>query len=432
MRAAGTAPWPWSSGDDVLDLVRTGDGAVELLRNLDTGRSIDEVRSRLVTANAYLGAQSIAAALARGADLVITGRVADPSLTVAACADWFGWSWDDWERLAGATVAGHLIECGVQVTGGLATDWLELPDLEHLGFPIAEVAADGSCVITKPRGTGGRVCEQTVKEQLVYEIADPNVYLSPDVTVSFLALRVEDLGENRVRVSDARGRPAPAAYKVSATYQDGFHAQGQLAVFGTDAVRKARRAAGMVFERLRGRGVSLRETVVECLGAGACYPRGSGPFPTQDIQETVLHIAVADDSQAAVEGFTLELMPLITAGPPGTTGYGEGRPRVHPLFRSGPVSSHETWCGRGSTCSRSGAARHRLPPPGPRESRLRLGRKQNTLTWLFARPRAESCPTMANVRRRPRAMLFPRGRRSDYETWRTPAAEIRESTPTSE
>ena len=147
------------SGDDVLDLVRTGGVNDELLKNMDTGRPIADVRDRLLTANAYLGAQPVAAALQSGADLVITGRLADPSLTLAACAHWFGWKWDDWDRLAGGTIAGHLIECGTQLTGGIATDWLDTPDVERIGFPIAEVAADGSCVVTKPRGSGGRVCE---------------------------------------------------------------------------------------------------------------------------------------------------------------------------------------------------------------------------------------------------------------------------------
>lgn len=324
------------TGDDVLHWIRRGDADGELWRNLDTGEPLDRVRDRLVTANAYLGGQPMAEALARGADLVITGRVADPSLTVAACALAFGWAWNDWDRLAGATVAGHLIECGTQVTGGIATDWLQTPEVSRIGFPIVEVSADGSCVVTKPRGTGGRVTEVIVKEQLVYEIGDPDAYLSPDVTVSFLSLRLEEDGVDRVRVSGAKGRPAPPDYKVSATYQDGFRAQGQLTVFGADAVAKARRAAEAVLERLRAGGVALRESVVECLGAGACRPQGTDAAFSGRLQETVLRIAVADDSRDAVERFCRELMPLVTAGPQGTTGYAEGRPRVHPMFRFWP------------------------------------------------------------------------------------------------
>ena len=324
------------SGDDVLDQLRSQDGDAELLRNLDTGEPIANVRGRLVTANAYLGARPIAEALARGADLIITGRVADPSLTVAACAHAFGWAWDDWDRLAGATVAGHLIECGTQLTVGISTEWLDTPDVGRIGFPIAEVADDGSCVVTKPHGTGGRVCLQTVTEQLLYEIADPDAYLSPDATVSLLALRVEDEGSDRVRIRGARGRPSPATYKVSATYQDGFRAQGELTVFGANAVPKARRAAQAIFDRLRRSGVSLRESVIECVGAGACLPQGADPAMARHLKETLLRIAVADDSREAVERFAREVMPLVTAGPQGTTGYAEGRPRVHPMFRFWP------------------------------------------------------------------------------------------------
>lgn len=324
------------TGDDVLDQVRRADRDVELLRNLDTGEPMATVQDRLVTANAYLGSLPIVEALARGADLVITGRVADPSLTVAACIDHFGWPPDQWDRLACATVAGHLIECGAQVTGGIATGWLQVPDVAQIGFPIVEVADDGSCVVTKPRGSGGCVCQRNVKEQLVYEIADPVQYLSPDVSVSFLSLQVEDQGGDRVAVRGARGGPPPPAYKVSATYRDGFRAQGQLTIFGRDAVAKARRAGQAVLDRLCQSGHRPRESVVECLGAGACHPQGFLAGSAQEATEVVLRIAVADDSRETVERFAQELMPLVTAGPQGTTGYAEGRPRVHPMFRFWP------------------------------------------------------------------------------------------------
>ena len=326
------------SGDDVLDQLKAASGDAAPLSNLDTGESLTRIQPRLVTANAYLGAQPLAEALACGADIVITGRVADPSLTVAACAHFHAWQWNDWQRLAGATVAGHLIECGTQVTGGISTDWLDMPDLdiEQIGFPIVEVAEDGSFIVTKPHGTGGRVCEQTVKEQLVYEIGDPGNYLSPDVTVSFLSLQLTEESRDRMRVSGVSGSPASALFKVSATYQDGYRAQGELTIYGANAVAKARRAGQAVIERLRHNGVTFRESLVECLGAGACDPRGSNDAAVADHRETVLRIAVADGSRESVEQFSRELMPLITAGPPGTTGYAAGRPRVHPVFRYWP------------------------------------------------------------------------------------------------
>ena len=192
------------TGDDVLPVVqvagRTGPGK-KLLSNLETGESITRVFDSLITANAYLNAQPVAEALIAGADIVITGRVADPSLTVAPCLAEFGWPPDDYDRIAGATVAGHLIECGTQVTGGICTDWLQIPDPAGIGFPVVEMSGDGSCIVTKPKRTGGVVNERTVTEQLLYEIGDPDNYLSPDVTVSFLSLQVRAAGKNRVRVS---------------------------------------------------------------------------------------------------------------------------------------------------------------------------------------------------------------------------------------
>ncbi|MEO8496178.1 MAG: acyclic terpene utilization AtuA family protein [Planctomycetota bacterium] len=324
------------SGDDVLEVVRAAanDAASQAFRNLDSGAAIHEVADRLVTGNAYLGATPIVEALAAGADLVITGRVADPSLVVAACVYHFGWSDDDLDRLAGATVAGHLIECGTQVTGGISTDWLDMPDPTDIGFPIVEVAADGSCIVTKPHGTGGRVTELTVKEQLVYEIGDPENYLSPDVTVSFSTLAVEDLGNNRVRVFGASGRPHPDSYKVSATFRDGFRAAGSLTIFGRDAVAKAKRCGELVLRHVREAGFELRDSVVECLGSGACAA-GIVDQPDRAI-ETVLRVAVEADSRDAVERFSRELMPLITAGSQGTTGYADGRPRIHPVIRYWP------------------------------------------------------------------------------------------------
>ena len=341
LREAGAPPIPIGivEGDDVLPILRDpadGVGPSDTYRNLDTGRPISDILGRMVTANAYLGAGPIVESLAAGARIVVTGRVADPSLAVAPCVHEFGWRWDEHDRIAGVTVAGHLIECGTQVTGGISTDWLDLPDPAHIGFPIVEVAADGTCVVTKPTGTGGRVDARTVTEQLLYEIGDPDNYLSPDVTASFLGLRVEDLGGDRVRVAGAKGRPAPPTYKVSATFQDGYRAQGMLAIFGRDAQAKARRCGAIVLDRVREAGYALREATVECLGAGDVAPGIPTPVDRSDLREVVLRIAVADDSRAAVERFSKELMPLITAGPPGTTGYAEGRPKVHPVFRYWP------------------------------------------------------------------------------------------------
>lgn len=326
------------SGDDVRDQLTADSGESPPSSNLDTGENLSRVQARLVTANAYLGSKPLVEALQQGADILITGRIADPSLTVAACVHHHGWKWDDWDLLAAATVAGHLIECGAQVTGGISTDWLSLTDadMNQLGFPIVEVADDGSVIVTKPARSGGRVSEQTVKEQLVYEIGDPGNYISPDVTVSFLTLSVAELSCDRVQIRGVTGRPAPATLKVSATYQDGYRAQGELTVYGENAVAKGRRAGQAVLERLRTQGVTFRDSLIECLGTGACNPRGTDEALATELRETVLRIAVADGARESVERFSSALMPLITAGPPGTTGYSAGRPRVQPVFRYWP------------------------------------------------------------------------------------------------
>lgn len=314
------------TGDDVLPNLLQANA--EQYAHLETGRPLADVRAELVTANAYLGAEPIARALSEGAHLVIAGRVADPSLTVGPCLHHFGWSSDEYDRVAGATVAGHLIECGTQVTGGISTDWLDLPDAVNIGFPVVEVTSDGSCVITKPAGTGGRVDRGTVAEQLVYEIGDPANYLSPDATVSFTSLQLSDDGPDRIRVTGARGRPPPATYKVSATYRAGYRAAGTLVIVGRNAVEKARRCGEIVLAR-----VAAQQSIVECLGAGGVIKTAS----RDDALEVVLRIAVADRRREVVEHFTRELTPLITAGPQGVTGYGEGRPVVREQFGYWPT-----------------------------------------------------------------------------------------------
>jgi hypothetical protein len=320
------------SGDDVLPVLRE---QPDLFPHLETREPVSTVADSLVTANAYLGAAPIVEAIGHGADIVVTGRLADPSLTVAPCIAHFGWSPDDWSRIAGATVAGHLIECGTQVTGGISTHWMDL-NASEIGYPIVEISADGSCVVTKPAGTGGRVDEQTVKEQLLYEIGDPAAYLSPDATVSFLSLRVAQEGNDRVRVSGATGAAPPAKYKVSATHRSGFRASGLLTVFGKDAVAKAQRCGQLVLDRLRSDGYEPERSRVECLGAGDVVAGVLAPGG-KDLMETVLRISVSDRRREVVERFTREMAPLITSGPQGITGYGEGRPAVHEVFGYWPT-----------------------------------------------------------------------------------------------
>lgn len=333
---AGLADLPIGvvTGDDLLPELPNLLASGCEFKNLDTGRPLDELQQEIVSANAYLGAREIAAALADGTRLVITGRVADASLTVGPAVHEFGWAWDDWQRLAGASVAGHLIECGAQVTGGFYAHWPEVA-LADIGYPIAELAHDGACVITKPPGSGGVVNRETVAEQLVYEIGDPAHYLTPDVDVDFTTVEIEPSGVDRVRVRGATGRPAPDSYKVSLAYRAGFTASGQLLVYGRDPVLKARTCAELIVERVRAAGFALAEVNVECLGAGEGVP---GLYaPPVGLREVMLRVTVRDERREAIERFCKEIAPLATAGPAGLAGYASGRPTSRPVFAYWPT-----------------------------------------------------------------------------------------------
>jgi hypothetical protein len=323
------------AGDDLLPRLDQLLAEGQPFTNLDTGQPLAAVRGRVVSANAYLGAPPIVEALRRGAAVVITGRVADASLTLAPAVHEFGWGWQDWDRLAGGTVAGHLIECGAQATGGLWCNWPEAGDLANVGYPVAEVEPGGDFLLTKPPGTGGAVNRETVAEQLLYEVGDPAAYLTPDVVADFTTVQLTETAPDTVRVQGARGRPATDSYKVSIAYRDGFAASGTLVVFGQDAPAKARRCGAIILDRLRRAGVQPQFSNVECLGAGDCV---SGVVPARGpAPEVVLRVSVRDPSRAVVERFTRELAPLVTSGPPGVTGYTTGRPPVREVFAYWPA-----------------------------------------------------------------------------------------------
>jgi hypothetical protein len=245
-----------------------------------------------------------------------------------------GGKWDDWHRLAGFSVAGHLIECGAQVTGGYSVDWSKY-DLADVGYPIAEIESDGSCVITKPAGSGGAVNRRTVVEQLVYEIGDPQHYLTPDVDCDFTTVEVTDLSSDRVRVAGATGRPAPQTLKVSLAYRDGYVASGQLLVYGDDCVAKAKAASDILRQRLKLADCEPQHWLGELLGAGDGCPLATSPrhHPT----EVMLRITARDPRRHVLERFTREFAPLITSGPAGLAGYAAGRPSVRPVFAYWPT-----------------------------------------------------------------------------------------------
>lgn len=327
-------------GDDLIDNLDAIQANGCDLAHLDTGQPLSELSSPIVSANAYLGARQIAEALDQGARIVIAGRVADASLTVGPAVKEFGWGWSDWNSLAAGSVAGHLIECGAQVTGGYAVDWRD-HELADIGYPIAELEREGDCVITKPPGTGGVVDRRTVVEQFVYEIGDPSCYLTPDVEVDFSTVSIDRVGPDRVAVSGATGLPAPEEYKVSLAYHDGYTTSAQLLVFGDDCVEKAHACADLVFSRLRKSGFTFDRTHVELLGMGAAA--GTLVDKTFCPRELVLRIAVHHSERKALERFTKEIVPLITSGPAGLAGYTATPTPVRPVFSFWPTLLPKTF-----------------------------------------------------------------------------------------
>jgi hypothetical protein len=314
-------------GDDVMPLLPQlrAEGTTDL-----AGAPLPQP---LVSANAYLGALPIAQALALGAQVVITGRCVDSAVTLGALMHEFGWTSADHDWLAAGSLAGHLIECGCQATGGLFTDWAEVPDWDRIGYPIVECRADGRFVVTKPPGTGGLVTPATVGEQLLYEIGDPANYLLPDVTADFREVRLVQDGEHRVAVSGARGRPPTRTFKVSATAAAGYRLTGQLTIIGFDAAAKARRTGESLLERGRALFAALgladfSATRIELLGTESAY----GPHAAAATgREVVLRLSVRHRDRRALELFLRELAAPGTSFAPGTTGAG-GRPSVSPVL----------------------------------------------------------------------------------------------------
>ena len=323
------------SGDDLLPRLDQLLAAGHTLNHLDTGEPLSNIKTRVVSANAYLGAVPIAEALSKGAGIVVTGRVADASLTVGPCLHEFGWKLSEIDKLAAATVAGHLIECGAQMTGGLWMNADESTNLAEVGYPIAALNDDGSLVVTKPADTGGCVNVETVSEQLLYEVADPAKYYTPDVVADFTSVKLKDVSPNEVSISGCSGTPATDTYKVSIAYRDGYASSGMLTFLGPDAVRKARQSGEIILARLKQAGMTFEHTLIEVLGGGSVVP--GIIVPKEAPIEVVLRVAVRDARKASVERFTKEFAPLVTSGFPGTTGYTTGRPQVREVFAYWPA-----------------------------------------------------------------------------------------------
>lgn len=323
------------AGDDLLPRLDELIAAGESFSHFDNGQPLGDLRNRIVSANVYLGAEGITSALAQDAQIVLTGRVADAALVVGPAVHEFGWSWDDWSRLGAATVAGHLIECGAQATGGMYSDWDTKLDLGTIGYPIAELRDNGTSIISKPTDTGGEVSIGTVSEQLVYEIGDPQQYFTPDVVADFSHVRLTQHAENEVLVEAGTGTEAPKTLKVSIAYRDGFTTTGSIVVVGPHAQEKAHAAAAAVRVRMKTAGYELDQFEVECLGAGETLP--GMDLWRRSSQEIVLRISARDHRREAIDRLTRELAPLVTSGPPGVTGYTGARIRSRPVLAYWPT-----------------------------------------------------------------------------------------------
>src|SRR5436309_3761543 len=304
-------------GDSVLERLDELQEVGVSLAHMDTGAGIATVRDRLLFASAYLGARPLVEALEGGADIVLTGRVADAALFLAPMIHELGWCWDDWDKLAQGIVVGHLLECSGQATGGnFGGDWRSIPDLAHIGYPIAEVWESGEAVISKAPGTGGRVSFDTLREQLLYEVHDPAHYLTPDVDADMTTLHMEEIGPDQVRVTGASGHPAPATLKIVAGYEDGFMGQAVIGYAWPDALAKAQLAAQIITQQMAERGLKAEETVIEYQGYNSIHGPLADPTHAADLNEVYLRIAVrcSDRKEAAKLGRLVP--PLGLSGPP--------------------------------------------------------------------------------------------------------------------
>jgi hypothetical protein len=327
------------TGDDLLGRL---DGLIARghdLKNLDTGRPLHDVRDRVLSANAYLGAAPVVEALQRGAQVVITGRVTDTGLTLGPLMHAFGWAADAWDRIAAGTVAGHIIECGAQASGGnCLSDWKTIPDLANVGYPIVEAHADGTFDLVKHPKTGGRIDVAGVTEQLVYEMGDPRAYITPDGVADFTTIQLAQVSKDRVRVSGVRGKPATDKLKVSIAYFYGYKAVGTLVYVWPDALEKAQAADRILRQRLKDLGLAFEAIHTEFVGANATHgPLALKGLDTKAIPEVQLRIGVRSPDKERVDRFTREIAPLILNGPPSVTGFAGGRPKPEEIVAYWPA-----------------------------------------------------------------------------------------------
>jgi hypothetical protein len=325
------------TGDDIMPRLDEFLDKGVAINNMDTGEPLSAIRERVQSANVYLGARPLVEALGQGAQIVVGGRLTDTGLTLAPLMHEFGWAFDDWDRVAAGTIAGHIIECGAQCSGGNCQyDWQSIPDMANIGFPIVEASPDGEFVVTKHDGTGGRINIPSVKEQLLYEMGDPKSYITPDVVADFSSIHLADGGKDRVKVFGIKGNPSTEFYKVSIAYSFGWKAVGTLVYSWPDAYEKAQAADKILRARLEKLGLKFDVILTEFVGASATHGKLAGE-PAKDIPEVQLRFGVRGPDKAAVERFTKELAPLILTGPPGVTGFAGGRPKVEEIMAYFPA-----------------------------------------------------------------------------------------------
>ncbi|MFN0278404.1 MAG: acyclic terpene utilization AtuA family protein [Pyrinomonadaceae bacterium] len=332
------------TGDDILDKLDQfiADGVA--INNMDTGEPLSAIRDKVQSANVYLGAAPLVEALGKGANIVVGGRLTDTGLTLAPLIHEFGWEFDDWDKVSAGTIAGHIIECGAQCSGGNCQyDWQSIPDMANIGFPIVEASPNGEFIVTKHDGTGGRVNIQSIKEQLLYEMGDPKAYITPDVVADFSSINLEPAGENKVRVFGIKGNPKTEFYKVSIAYSDGWKSVGTLVYAWPDAHEKAQAADKILRERLNRLNLKFDTILTEFVGLNATHGHLSHSSLTthhsllSDVPEVQLRIGVRGHNKADIERFTKEIAPLILTGPPAVTGFAGGRPKVEEIMAYFPA-----------------------------------------------------------------------------------------------
>jgi len=322
-------------GDDIFPTLAELRKKGVSFENMDTGAAFDSIMDKVYSANVYINSSTISEALDKGAQIVLAGRVSDPGLALGPCIYEFGWKDQDYDLLAAGTLAGHITECGAQCTGGNYSRWQDVPNLANVGYPIIEMHPNGEFCITKHENSGGLINRETIGEQVLYEMGDPNHYISPDVCVDFTSFNINDMGSNKVSISNVAGLAPTDSYKVSISYFAGYKASGQLTISGPNAYEKAQLTAEIIWKRLKNAGITFDDTSTEYLGLSSCHGEINA-LPSQ-INEVVLRLGVKDSDKNKVNRFGKELAPVITSGPPGITGFSGGRPKAQEIIAYWPA-----------------------------------------------------------------------------------------------